>query len=191
MNRSFAIAALAMVNACSYGASFADCEVVCHASDDCPSGFACGGEGLCRPTGVGDSCARLLGDASQPPNGDGGSDGGKARCVGTATACATLQSASECNAQSGCSFAPLSCTLTTNCSQFMTNQACVAAPGCATDFTTSTCKKIAGYCAGSTQQTCEDTTDCVFGGGCGGTPNACGTRSSETACKASAGCSWQ
>ena len=180
---------LALASACSYGASFDDCDLVCRSPDDCPTGFTCGVEGLCRPEGAARSCAEVIA-ASDASNNPATGDAASKRCQGTATSCATLSSSSTCSAQSGCSFAALSCTLTTNCSQFMTNQACVAAPGCATDFTTSTCKPITGYCNGSTEPTCEATEDCVFGGGCGGTPSACGAHATETACQANAGCAW-
>jgi hypothetical protein len=55
---------------CSYGASFADCEVTCHAPDQCPDGFSCGTEGLCRAGGATQSCMAVLADAHM--SGDGG-----------------------------------------------------------------------------------------------------------------------
>jgi len=44
--------ALVLAGACSYEPSYRDCEVACTPSTGCPSGFTCGDQGLCRPTGV-------------------------------------------------------------------------------------------------------------------------------------------
>jgi hypothetical protein len=55
-----ALAALAILGACSYDPSFIDCSIPCETSADCPSDFSCGDEKLCRPAGAtGPSCLEL------------------------------------------------------------------------------------------------------------------------------------
>ena len=44
-----------VVAGCDYRPTFGDCEVAC-AADDCPDGFTCGSEGLCRIVGAVGSC---------------------------------------------------------------------------------------------------------------------------------------
>jgi len=50
---------LALAGACSYDAAFRDCEIECTDATGCPSGFSCGSQGLCRPTGVTAATCRL------------------------------------------------------------------------------------------------------------------------------------
>ena len=57
---------------CNYGAVFGDCEVACHAPDQCPGGFGCGSESLCRAAGATQSCMAVLGDAHQSNDGSAG-----------------------------------------------------------------------------------------------------------------------
>jgi formylglycine-generating enzyme len=75
MIRCAAIMALA---ACSYDASFSDCAISC-ATAGCPTGLACGTEGLCRRPGQTRTCATILGDA--------GIDATPASCRGLAATC--------------------------------------------------------------------------------------------------------
>lgn len=56
-------ACVAVVVAGCYSPSFSDCEVRCSDSSGCPSGFACGDEGRCRPTSAMATCQALLEDA--------------------------------------------------------------------------------------------------------------------------------
>jgi len=51
------LAALALAGACSYTPEFDDCDIACTALTDCPSGFSCGDQGLCRPNGSTGVCA--------------------------------------------------------------------------------------------------------------------------------------
>jgi hypothetical protein len=51
--------------ACSYSPSFDDCAIQCSTPNGCPSGFACGSEGLCRVEGASGTCDGIL---------DGGGD---------------------------------------------------------------------------------------------------------------------
>ena len=50
-------------SACKYDATHNDCAISCTAATGCPNGFGCGSEGLCRQTGVTESCASIVGDA--------------------------------------------------------------------------------------------------------------------------------
>ncbi len=61
MVRSVAVVVLSF--ACSYPASFRDCTITGSAASGCPSGFACGTEGLCRPAGVTGTCGTAVVDA--------------------------------------------------------------------------------------------------------------------------------
>ena len=185
--RAATIAGVALACGCSYGAAFEDCRVACDRPDECPSGFACGTEGLCRIAGVAASCAIVLVDAQ--PVGDGnGSDPGT--CRGTATPCRDLADASGCVAQDGCTHLSW-CALANDCSMFTTHDACEAAPGCTTDFTTSTCKPISDYCQGSTPAECEATQGCAYAADCSGTARACQSYSDQTACASQAACAWR
>jgi len=57
------LAALMLAGACSYDASFSDCDIACTPSTGCPSGFTCGSQGLCRPTGLtGPACRKVTCD---------------------------------------------------------------------------------------------------------------------------------
>jgi len=52
---------IGLLAACpSYDASFEDCAVHCTANMQCPVDLTCGDEGLCRASGVTDSCAQVL-----------------------------------------------------------------------------------------------------------------------------------
>ena len=182
-------ALLALVaSSCSYGASFEDCRVsACEGPQDCPSGFTCDGEGFCRSPGATIACGVVL---------DGGVDaklGGEAApagCSGTVTACATYTMMNACVVQTGCGWTAPTCTVTTNCAMYTTNQACTNAPECMTDFSTSTCVKRPSYCSGATEPACETSPKCVFGGGCIGAADACDAFTNQSACNAQSGCSW-
>ena len=191
MSRAVVVVVLAVsaLAACSYGASFDDCRVsACQAASDCPSGFTCDGDGFCRAPGATSSCAAVLdGGVDAKPTGDGT----PARCTGTATACGTLTMMSACGAQTGCGWTAPTCTVTTNCGMYTTNQACMNAPECTTDFTTSTCVKRPSFCSGTSEAQCETSSKCVFGGGCVGTADACEAFTNQAACNAQGGCSWQ
>jgi len=52
-----------ILGACTYSSTFSDCAVHCTADAECPEGLACGGEGLCRTSGVIPTCGTILGDA--------------------------------------------------------------------------------------------------------------------------------
>ena len=179
----------AVLAGCTYGASFEDCRVsACQNAGDCPSGFTCDGDGFCRAPGATSSCAAVLDGGVDAKTGDGAPP---ARCTGTATTCAALAQMTACVAQTGCGWTATTCTVTTNCGMYTTNTACTNAPECMTDFTTSTCVKRPSYCSGSTEAECEATAKCMFAGGCVGTADACDAFTSQTACNAQAGCSWQ
>jgi hypothetical protein len=173
---------------CSYGASFDDCRVsACHGPEDCPGGFTCDGDGFCRSPGATISCSVVLDGGV---DGKPGGDGAPARCNGAATTCPTFANMNACVAQFGCGWAATTCTVTTNCAQYMTNQQCTAHAECVTDFSTSTCVKKAGYCNGASKPQCEATANCAFGGGCGGTADACDAFQNMSTCAAQGGCSW-
>lgn len=182
MGRLAVLVALALAS-CNYGASFADCQVRCAITDDCPDGFACDPDGYCRLGPTTQTCAVRGGDADVP------NDGRAARCTGTPAACTTFTAAAACGGQQGCSFAAPSCTRTIECEAIATNMQCMMTPGCETDFATSTCRDIAGYCQGATEPACEAPhgTQCEFAGGCTGTPAPCATLA-EAACRATVGC---
>jgi len=182
------VVAIALLASCTYGASFDDCRVsACQGPQDCPSDFTCDGDGFCRSAGATISCAVVLdGGVDGKINGDGA----QVRCAGTATTCSTYMMINACTPQTGCGWTAPTCTVTTNCAMYMTNQACMNAPECVTDFTTSTCVKRATYCGGSSESQCEATAKCVFGGGCIGTADACDAFTNQNACNAQSGCSW-
>lgn len=48
--------------ACTYDTTFHDCTIHC-SSEGCPTGLACGVEGLCREPGVTAACSSILSDA--------------------------------------------------------------------------------------------------------------------------------
>jgi hypothetical protein len=53
---------------------------------------------------------------------------------------------------------------------------------------------VAGLCHGSTEVACEtlhDPNDCVYAGGCTGTPNPCESYTDESDCRTTAGCDWR
>jgi len=50
------------LGACGYGAAFHDCAVACSAESGCPSGFACGAEGMCRAAGATTACSAIIDD---------------------------------------------------------------------------------------------------------------------------------
>jgi hypothetical protein len=52
---SHLVVAAALLSGCSYKVDFADCEVSCEGSGECPDGFSCMA-GLCRVEGAGAEC---------------------------------------------------------------------------------------------------------------------------------------
>jgi hypothetical protein len=166
--------------ACSYGPSFGDCTIQCAGQSDCPTGFSCGDESLCRPSGAAASCAMTdaLGDAQITT-----------RCTGEPRACRTFNGAAKCVAHAGCSFGK-TCQLADLC-QYPTRAQCEAAPGCQANLTTSTCEPIPGYCSGTTKNECEAKASCQFVNSCHGTAAPCNTRVTEEACTQHIGCAWQ
>ncbi|MFN0248226.1 MAG: hypothetical protein ACKV2T_15145 [Kofleriaceae bacterium] len=184
------LAIITTLAACTYSPNLGDCRVAtCESAADCPEGFTCSLQ-YCRAPGATLPCEQVLVDARQS-DAPLGSDGTSGTCVGTASACPTYQALQTCNMQSGCTWVAPSCTVTTNCSMYMTNTACMQHDECRTDFMTSTCVKNTSYCSGSTEPTCEDVPECVFAGGCGGTADPCNAFTSEAACGTQMGCSWQ
>ena len=69
-----AIAAAWALN-CGYGASFVDCAVRCTAMSECPDGFTCGGDGLCRTNGAATAC-----NVTPMVDGGGSADSADAGC---------------------------------------------------------------------------------------------------------------
>jgi hypothetical protein len=180
---AIAIAVASLVSSCSYDVAFEDCKVACQSSDDCPADFTCGAEGRCRPAGGAGSCAELLGDA-------GGDDGSGARCTGTPAACATLIPMSDCENQTGCTYSTSTCTRTIDCTT-LNNPQCIAANGCQPDVTMTMCMDIPGYCHGLDENACETLHapgECVFAGGCEGTPNSCESHLDSLSCSQTEGC---
>jgi hypothetical protein len=182
------LAVLALASGCTYSASFDDCRVsACQGPQDCPGGFTCDGDGFCRSAGATISCAVVLDGGVDGKTGDGPTT---ARCEGTATTCTSYTMMNACVAQTGCGYTATTCTVTTNCAMYTTNQACTNAPECMTDFATSTCVKRPSFCSGASEAQCETSTKCVFGGGCVGTADTCDELSNQNACNAQSGCSW-
>jgi hypothetical protein len=186
------IAIAIALGACTYNPSFGDCRVAaCESAADCPDGFTCDPQHYCRAPGSTLACDEVLVDAQPSIDAPPGSDASSVHCVGTATAC-TFSTLQACGNQSGCAWVAPTCTVTTNCSMFTTNTACEAQDECFTDFTNfSMCTKYAPACQGATEAACETHSYCAYAGGCGGTPNACGEFTSQGACTAQMGCSWQ
>jgi hypothetical protein len=183
--------AILSLAACTYSPNFGDCRVAsCDTAADCPEGFTCSLQ-YCRAPGATAPCEQVLVDARQSSDATPISDGSSGTCVGTASACTSFQTLLICNSQSGCAWVAPSCTVTTNCSMYTTNTACMQHDECRTDFTTSTCVKDTTYCSGTTEPTCEDAPECLYAGGCGGTADPCSAFTSQSACGAQMGCSWQ
>lgn len=176
-------AALALAAACSYRASFGDCEIQCTMPAECPAGFSCGAEGLCRPTGAAASCAAI----ADAPAGDVMTT---TRCTGQPAACPSITGASACVAQAGCAYATPACTLDDDCI-YPTSTACDNAVGCRVTPIMPYCERIPGYCSGATEGACGPKPECVFSGGCTGAVSPCNTRTSQAACEQHAGCTWQ
>ena len=184
------VALVALLGGCSYSASFGDCEVLCNAPDQCPSGFTCGNENRCRASGTSGNCNDVLGDARRDSSDNGDGPPG-ARCAGTVTACQDLTNSSTCGAQNGCGWSTPTCTVTTDCNSIATNQECEDHPECATDFAGPPyCVKNPGYCTGTTESQCESKSTCLFTNGCSGTAATCDVFTEEVACDEQAGCSW-
>ncbi len=175
---------------CSYAPAFGDCEVTCNAPDQCPSGFTCNQEGRCRAPATSGNCNDVLGDARRDSSDPDDDAPPNANCTGSVTACQDLTNSSTCGAQNGCGWSSPTCTVTTNCAMYTTNQACTNAPECMTDFTTSTCVKDPSFCNGTTEPQCETSAKCLFTNGCSGAAATCDVFTEEVACDEQFGCSW-
>jgi hypothetical protein len=187
----FAVIAViaALAGACTYNATFRDCEVrVCAGPDDCPPDFTCDGEGFCRAPGASQSCVAVLGDANMGIEAN-------ARCSGSAATCSAFTGNAACVAQEGCGWTATTCKVNVNCEAVPTASQCENTAGCAIDYTGAGgtwCKPYAPYCSGGagSKSQCESKPQCTFGGGCLGVANACGEFTRDSTCNAQAGCSW-
>ena len=179
----FAVA-LALVTSCSYGPAFRDCDIACTAASSCPDGFTCGPEGFCRASGATANCdaVRDARPAVDAPSSH--------YCSGAPAQCETLVEDTTCGKQAGCSWTTPTCTFTENCANHLPNTDCDGTPGCMTYVVQPYCRQIANWCQGATKATCESRGNCAFGGGCIGAAKPCGQLSTETACKAQTGCTW-
>ena len=185
------VAALAAVVAagCSYGASFEDCQVACRAADQCPAGYTCGPEGLCRGPGTSQMCASVLGDAAlardAPPNGPG--------CNGTAAACTALVAMGPCNDQDGCGWTAPVCRNVRDCSIHQMSTQCDADPACFVSVIAPYCQPRSSWCPpnSSTPAQCMAQQYCMPDGGCQGTAALCHAYHDATTCAGQAGCTWQ
>src|ERR1700733_6958948 len=61
--RVLAIAISLTIAACGYGASFNDCTISCSSATECPSGFSCSLENLCRSSATAPPCSLVVADA--------------------------------------------------------------------------------------------------------------------------------
>jgi hypothetical protein len=190
--RSVLAGVLALVGACTYSPNFGDCRVAsCESAGDCPSGFTCDPDHFCRAPNQTTPCDQVLVDAMQSETDGSTIDGRANTCSGTPMTCGGYTALQTCNTQSGCTWVAPTCTVTTNCSQYTTNQACTSHPECFTDFANfSMCAKDTTYCVGATESACEARSVCQYAGGCGGTADACSAFTSSSACGAQMGCTW-
>ena len=177
---------IALLGACSYSASFRDCDITCSQDMHCPDGFTCG-EGFCRAAGATLSC-----DAVRDARPEIDAPQGVHYCAGAPTQCdAIVDNMTSCGTQMGCTWTATSCVFTENCANHLPNTDCDGTGGCQTYVVQPYCRYISGYCAGSTKAACEGNTNCALQGGCSGVARPCGQITTQGPCQAQLGCTWK